>query len=63
MSKPFIELSDDELRAEFEIWDLKVQEATGWAAMMQAVKWRDACERIMFERGMIDKLNPSIRAG
>ena len=63
-SKPFFEMTDDELRAEFDKWDQKVREATGWgAALMQAAKWRDASERLLFKRGLIERLNPSIRIG
>ena len=60
----FNDMTDDELRAEFERWDKFVRDATCWgAALMQAAKWRDACERIMHRRGLIPALNPSIRIG
>ena len=63
-SKPFRDMTDDELRAEFETWDNKVRTATGWgASLMQAAKWRDACERLLHERGLIDTLSPSLRHG
>ena len=60
--KPFAEMTDAELRAEFERWDREVREATGWgAALVQAAKWRDACERLLFRRGLIETCDPAIR--
>ena len=51
--KPFGEMTDAELRIEFERWDREVREATGWgAALAQAAEWRDACERLMRCRGI-----------
>ena len=53
--KPFAEMTDAELKNEFERWDREVREATSWgAALAQAGKWRDACERLLLERGLID---------
>jgi hypothetical protein len=64
MIKSFPEMTDEELRAEFERWDREVREATCWGAgLMQAAKWRDGCERLLVERGLIDKANPAIRIG
>lgn len=49
--KPFRDMTTEELTIEFEKWDEKVRSATGWdAAYVQALKWRDQCERILKER-------------
>ena len=62
--KPFVEMTDAELRAEFARWDREVCEATGWgAALMQAAQWRDACECLLFQRGLIETCDPAIRVG
>lgn len=51
--KPFRDMTDDELLAEYIKWDEKIKNATGWgAAVGVAGGWRDACGRILAERGV-----------
>lgn len=36
MDKPFREMTDDELQAEWQKWDDKISNATGWGAALSA---------------------------
>lgn len=51
-SKPFSEMTLDELRAEHEHWDKKIREATGWGAAVGAAdEFRRDCAREIRRRG------------
>lgn len=49
--KPFREMTDSELHAEFEKQDRKIREATGWgAALAAASNSRSSCARELRRR-------------
>lgn len=51
--KAFRDMTDDELKAEFFKWNSAVEKTTAWGAgLIQASKWRQACEEILNERGI-----------
>jgi hypothetical protein len=50
--KPFHEMTDDELRAELEIWEDRVDSASGWAAAYFAAKCLEAIIQAGNERGL-----------
>jgi hypothetical protein len=54
-------MDDATLLSEFEKWGHKVKSATGWGAgLMQAARCRDACARVLAERGLM-RFEPCIR--
>jgi hypothetical protein len=58
----FRDMDDSALLSEFLQWDHKVKTATSWGAgLMQAAKCRDACGRILANRGLMRDFEPCIR--
>jgi hypothetical protein len=53
ISKPFRDMTDNELREEWKMWDEKVRNASGWgAAVAVANSFRKNCERELEHRGL-----------
>lgn len=58
--KPFREMTDSELHAEFEYWDKQIREATAWgAALAAADSFRSSCARELEQRGKASLLEIS----
>jgi hypothetical protein len=61
--KPFREMTDDELREEFQTWEKNVDEASGWSSAYFAAKQLESIVRIGNERGLGFENRFQIRRG
>jgi hypothetical protein len=53
ISKPLREMTDNELREEWKMWDHKIRTASGWgAALAVANTFRKNCESELGRRGL-----------
>lgn len=57
-NKPFHEMTDDELRAEWKYWNGAVRNAPGWSASLAAAhEFREECEIELKRRGHLTPLD------